>query len=68
MALNTLPWYFWVILVFSTFFLIHLIWFVFYKGCGTYDKKTPLHCNIIIITILVLIVLSVVIIVDNLIF
>lgn len=60
MGLNTLPWYFWVILVISLFFLIHLCWFVFFKGCGTYDKKTPLHCNIIIITILVLIVLSVI--------
>jgi len=66
MGLTTLPWFFWVILVFSTFFLIHLFWFVFFKGCGTYDKKTPLHCNIILISILVLIVLSLIVMIEYL--
>lgn len=64
MGLNTLPWFFWVILAISLFFLAHLIWFVFFKGCGTYDKKTPLHCNIILISILVLIVLSAIVIIE----
>lgn len=66
MSLNSLPWFFWVILVFSLISLIHIIWFVVYKGVRTYDKKTPLHCNIILITILALIVLSLIVIFEYL--
>lgn len=52
------PWFFWALLLLTVFSIIHVLWFIVKKGFDTYDKKTPFHCNVIVLTLLLIIALS----------